>query len=125
MAGQRSEADRILFAVTDGVPLAALREKAEEVLRTVLLDPGAFGTLAARFSNCPAAGVGGNPGQLSRGDVVPEFWKPIDDFGAPGVMPRLIETRFGLQDRGSFVPHQDSAAPARAQLNPVTGKAAP
>ena len=95
-SGDLVEADHILFAVTDGVPLAALRSRAQQVLEEVLADPRRLAPLAAEFSNCPSAQVGGNLGQLSRGDVVPEFWQAIVQFAGTGVLPGLVESRYGL-----------------------------
>lgn len=95
-SGDLVEADHILFAVTDGVPLPALRSRAQQVLDDVLAEPERFAPLAAEFSNCPSAQVGGSLGQLSRGDVVPEFWQAIAQSAGTGVIPGLVESRYGL-----------------------------
>jgi peptidyl-prolyl cis-trans isomerase C len=95
-AGDLVEADHILFAVTGRVPLAALRERAQQVLDALLAEPDRFAALATEFSNCPSGKVGGNLGALSRDDVVPEFWQAIMDFGDTGVRPALVESRYGL-----------------------------
>lgn len=95
-AGAAAEADHILFAVTDGVPLAALRERAEAALHEVLAAPETFAAKAAELSNCPSGRVGGSLGQITRESVVPEFWQAIETFGATGIIPKLVETRYGL-----------------------------
>lgn len=95
-SGDLFEADHILFAVTDGVPLAALRERAEQVLAAVLAEPERFAVLAGEHSNCPSAQVGGKLGQLARSEVVPEFWQAVAQFSVTGVLPKLVETRYGL-----------------------------
>jgi peptidyl-prolyl cis-trans isomerase C len=95
-AGALFEADHILFAVTEGVPLEALRERAQAVLDDLLQGPERFAALAAEFSNCPSGGVGGSLGQIGRADVVPEFWTALDASTGTGVLPRLVESRFGL-----------------------------
>jgi peptidyl-prolyl cis-trans isomerase C len=95
-SGDLVEADHILFAVTNGVPLAALRGRARQVLDEALAEPERFAPLAAEFSNCPSAQVGGSLGQLARGDVVPEFWQAIVQSAGTGVMPALVESRYGL-----------------------------
>ncbi len=95
-SGDLIEADHILFAVTERVPLAALRERAQQVLDLVLAEPDRLAALAAEYSNCPSAQVGGNLGQLSRAEVAPEFWAAVERFGKAGLMPELIETRYGL-----------------------------
>ncbi|HEU0200860.1 MAG TPA: peptidylprolyl isomerase [Burkholderiaceae bacterium] len=95
-AGALIEADHILFAVGERVPLEALLERAEEVLSSALAAPETFGELARNYSNCPSGALNGNLGQLSRSDVVPEFWKAIESLDGIGIVPRLVETRFGL-----------------------------
>ena len=95
-SGDLVEADHILFAVTERTPLAALRARARQVLDEAIAAPQRFGDLAREFSNCPSAQVGGNLGQLGRGDVVPEFWQAIAAFGGTGTVPALVETRHGL-----------------------------
>ena len=90
------EADHILFAVTPTCPLEPLRKKAEDTLNALILQPGTFADLARALSNCPSGQLGGNLGQLTREQCVPEFWRAIMDHGQPGLMPRLVRTRFGL-----------------------------
>ncbi len=95
-AGAVAEVDHILFAVTAHVPLAPLRERAEAALRDVLAAPDSFGARAAELSNCPSGRVGGSLGQIARESVAPEFRQAIEAFGATGIIPRLVETRYGL-----------------------------
>lgn len=98
--GSIAELDHILFAVTDPAPHPALREKAQAVLADLLADDRGFAQAARAYSNCPSAEVGGNLGQLTQGDVVPEFWRAIAQHAGaspmPGVLPQLVESRFGL-----------------------------
>jgi peptidyl-prolyl cis-trans isomerase C len=89
-------ARHILFAVTPGAPLALIRTQAEKVLGELTGDPSRFTDLAARYSNCPSGAQGGNLGQLSRGECVPEFEQALFEGRAIGVLPRLINTRFGF-----------------------------
>ena len=95
-SGDLVEADHILFAVTEHTPLAALRERAQWVLEQVLAEPARFAALAAEYSNCPSAQVGGNLGQLTRSEVVPEFWQAVAQFPGTGILPKLVESRYGL-----------------------------
>ena len=95
-SGDLVEADHILFAVTEHTPLAALRERAQWVLEQVLAEPACFAALAAEYSNCPSAQVGGNLGQLTRSEVVPEFWQAVAQFPGTGILPKLVESRYGL-----------------------------
>jgi peptidyl-prolyl cis-trans isomerase C len=89
-------ARHILFALSPGVSVPGLRSKAEETLQTLRTDPGRFDEMARTLSNCPSGQVGGNLGQLSKGESVPEFDEAV--FGAmrPGLLPRLVRTRFGF-----------------------------
>jgi peptidyl-prolyl cis-trans isomerase C len=89
-------ASHILFAVTGRVPLALLRHEAESTLARVLAAPETFENTAKEVSNCPSAGVGGSLGQLLRGDSVPEFELALFDTQDLGIVPRLVNTRFGF-----------------------------
>jgi peptidyl-prolyl cis-trans isomerase C len=95
-SGDLVEASHILFQVTPNVPLDALRAKAQEILQQVLADPAQFKELARTYSNCTSAEVGGNLGQLSKGQTVPEFERAIFSLDAGEIAPRLVESRFGL-----------------------------
>jgi peptidyl-prolyl cis-trans isomerase C len=94
--GALAEADHILFAVTDTTPIEALRRHAEGVLDALLAGEAEFAQLARAESNCPSAQVGGNLGQLTRKQCVPEFWAALAQHGQEGLLPRLVPTRFGL-----------------------------
>jgi peptidyl-prolyl cis-trans isomerase C len=86
----------LLFAVTPGVDLNALRRRAEACLVDLRCRPEAFAETAAQLSNCPSAQQGGELGWLRSEDCAPEFAREV--FGRPevGVLPRLVATRFGL-----------------------------
>lgn len=94
--GELVEVDHILFQITERVPLEALRELAEQSLQELLAEPARFAELARSLSNCPSGEVGGNLGQLSRGDTVPEFERVVFAMNPGEILPRLLETRFGL-----------------------------
>lgn len=94
--GDLVEASHILFQVTPNVPLDALRAKAQEVLEQVRANPEQFKELARTYSNCTSAEVGGNLGQLSKGQTVPEFERTIFSLESGEIAPRLVESRFGL-----------------------------
>ena len=95
-SGDLVEASHILFQVTPNVPLEALRAKAQEILQQVQAQPGQFKELARTYSNCTSAEVGGNLGQLSKGQTVPEFERVIFSLDSGEIAPRLVESRFGL-----------------------------
>jgi peptidyl-prolyl cis-trans isomerase C len=95
-AGELIAASHILFAVTPGTPLTALRKRAEQLLLELVAHPDRFARYAAEYSNCPSAGVGGNLGQLQRGESAPEFEKAVFAGDRLGILPQLINTRFGF-----------------------------
>lgn len=90
------EVGHILFEAKPGAISPALREQAEQVLQQVLQNPGEFESLARTHSSCTSASVGGNLGQLSPGDTVPEFERVIFSLEAGSISPALVESPFGL-----------------------------
>lgn len=98
--GERVQARHILFAVTPGVDVQALRQRAEQVLLGVRSAPETFAEQARTTSNCPSGEQGGELGWLSAEDCAPEFARELfgqDEAQAHiGVLPRLVHSRFGL-----------------------------
>jgi peptidyl-prolyl cis-trans isomerase C len=98
--GERARVRHILFAVTPGVDVAALRKHVEPVFLDVRCDDGkgadAFATAASKWSNCPTGEQGGNLGWLAAADCAPEFAREIFGRAEIGVLPRLVHSRFGL-----------------------------
>ena len=98
--GERVQVRHVLFAVTPGVDVNALRQRAEACLLDVrCAAPGGedrFAAAAAATSNCPSGSEGGALGWLTSDDCAPEFAREL--FGKPdvGVLPRLVHSRFGL-----------------------------
>lgn len=97
--GERAHLRHILFAVTPGVDVVALRKRAEHALLEVRSHDGTgdpFVDAARTLSNCPSGAEGGELGWLTAPDCAPEFAREI--FGQPevGVLPRLVHSRFGL-----------------------------
>jgi peptidyl-prolyl cis-trans isomerase C len=98
--GERVRSRHILFAVTPGVDVVALRKRAEATLLEVRCHDGkagdGFAAAARATSNCPSGAEGGDLGWLCAADCAPEFAREI--FGRPevGVLPRLVHSRFGL-----------------------------
>jgi peptidyl-prolyl cis-trans isomerase C len=95
-SGDLAEVRHILFAVTPGTPVVALRERAEAVLAELRADPAGFAARAGELSNCPSGQQGGNLGQFGRGEMVPEFDAAVFDGEAIGILPGLVATRFGF-----------------------------
>lgn len=94
--GELVEASHILFQVTPAVDLDALRVHAGVVLADLLDNPQNFAASAKVNSNCPSGEVGGSLGQIGRGDTVPEFEQALFAAEAGSIVPKLVETRFGL-----------------------------
>jgi peptidyl-prolyl cis-trans isomerase C len=90
-------ARHILFQVTPGAPVPAIRAVAEAMLHEIRSNPALFGERAREHSNCPSGANGGNLGQLQRGETLLEFEKAIfgDDAGI-GILPKLVTTRHGF-----------------------------
>jgi peptidyl-prolyl cis-trans isomerase C len=95
-SGELAEARHILFAVTPGTPVPALRALAERTLAELRSDPARFGERARELSNCPSGAQGGSLGQFGRGQMVPEFDKALFGSSAIGVLPQLVTTRYGF-----------------------------
>jgi peptidyl-prolyl cis-trans isomerase C len=98
--GERVRVRHILFAVTPGVDVAALRRQAEPVFLDVRCHDGrasdGFAEAARKWSNCPSGEHGGELGWLSSADCAPEFARELFGHAEVGVLPRLVHSRFGL-----------------------------
>ncbi|MCC6869456.1 MAG: peptidylprolyl isomerase [Burkholderiales bacterium] len=95
VVGERLHLRHVLFAVTPGVNVAALRERAA----ATLVDVRASGTLAevARtLSNCPSGRHGGELGWLAAAECAPEFARIVFAHGGLGVLPQLVHSRHGF-----------------------------
>lgn len=98
--GEKLYARHILFAVTPGVDVVALRKRAEAALLDVRCHDDnaadAFAKAARELSNCPSGAQGGDLGWLTTNDCAPEFAKELFGHAEVGVLPRLVHSRFGL-----------------------------
>ena len=99
-SGERVRMRHILFAVTPGVDVVALRKRAEACLLDVRCHDGSagegFGKSARELSNCPSGEQGGELGWLQPSDCAPEFARELFGHVEVGVLPRLVHSRFGL-----------------------------
>jgi len=95
-SGELVAARHILFQVAPGVPVNALRARAEFALSELQKAPERFEALARECSNCPSAQHGGNLGQLQRGETVPEFEQALFDGTWTGIGAQLVKTRYGF-----------------------------
>lgn len=101
--GQARRVRHILFAVTPGVNVSALAQRAEAALLELSnksVQPERFAQLAAELSNCPSGAQGGDLGWLTPQDCAPEFAKELfflaESSQSTGLRPRLVHTRFGF-----------------------------
>ena len=98
--GDRVHVRHVLFAVTPGIDVRRLRDRAEAALLELRChrdgEGDRFPAAAAKLSNCPSGGQGGDLGWLTREDCAPEFAREIFAGLEIGVLPRLVHSRFGL-----------------------------
>ena len=99
-SGEAVTMRHVLFAVTPGVDVAALRKRAESCLIDLRCaeteGSDRFARMAADLSNCPSGAQGGNLGTLRQADCAAEFAREIFGQREVGVLPRLIHSRFGF-----------------------------
>lgn len=98
-SGERVRLRHILFAVTPGVDVVALRQRAEAALLDVRShgdQDAPFAAAARALSNCPSGEQGGELGWLTAAECAPEFAREIFGQAEVGVLPRLVHSRFGL-----------------------------
>ena len=103
VVGQALHVRHILFAVTPGVPVNALAQRAEAALLELSrqgVPADRFAQLAGELSNCPSSAQGGDLGWITPQDCAPELAKALflqnDAIQAVGLHPRLVHSRFGL-----------------------------
>ncbi len=98
--GERVHVRHILFAVTPGTDVVALRNRAEACLLEVRCHDGSasggFAAAARTLSNCPSGEQGGALGWLTPADCASEFARELFGRVEVGVLPRLVHSRFGL-----------------------------
>ena len=128
--GERVRARHVLFAVTPGVDIQALRQRAEACLLDLrsatpqeLAAGDRFATAAAASSNCPSGASGGQLGWLSVPDCAPEFARELFGHAEVGVLARLVHSRFGLhvvevleREAGTVPPYEQVRAAVMQQL---------
>ena len=103
-SGEQVRVRHILFSVTPGTDVVALRNRAETCLLDVRCHDGnargtasdGFGRSARELSNCPSGEQGGELGWLKPDDCAPEFARELFGHVEVGVLPRLVHSRFGL-----------------------------
>lgn len=98
--GERIHMRHILFALTQGMDVVRLRNRAETCLLDVRCHDGSaddgFARSAREFSNCPSGAQGGDLGWLTREEMAPELARTLFGESQVGVLPTLVHSRFGL-----------------------------
>jgi len=101
--GQSRKIRHILFAVTPGVNVNALAQRAEAALfelKRAETPVERFAVLAAELSNCPSGMHGGELGWLTPQDCAPELSKELFynqvSSETLGIFTRLVSTRHGF-----------------------------
>jgi peptidyl-prolyl cis-trans isomerase C len=91
------EAAHMLFPADpeDADAGARAKERATAALREVLAVPERFADLAREMSACSSAAQGGNLGQITRGQTVPEFETFLYNLEPGQICPVPVKTRFG------------------------------
>jgi len=92
------EAAHILFSAdsADKDAYAKATAEAQACLETLKENPHAFAELAKARSDCPSAESGGNLGQITRGQVTPEFETMLMGLEPGQLCPVPVKTRYGV-----------------------------
>ncbi len=91
------EARHILLEASPDDPLARseANELANEIIKRLNDDMSIFAELAGLHSKCPSSNTGGQLGQLSKGQTVPEFERQLFNC-KQGLAQSPIESRYGV-----------------------------
>lgn len=91
------EARHILLeaAPDDAQARSEANELANEIIKRLNEDLSLFSELASLHSKCPSSSMGGQLGQLSKGQTVPEFERQLLNC-EKGLAQSPIESRFGV-----------------------------
>lgn len=91
------EARHILLAGALEDPVARRKGmvKAAQIIESLNKAPERFGEFAREFSQCPSAKEGGNLGQLTKGQTVPEFETVLFELEEGQMSPTPVPTPFG------------------------------
>lgn len=74
----------------------AAKTRAQSVIEALAAKPAAFTDFASAYSACPSKAQGGQLGQISHGQTVPEFEAALADAPVGEVTPTPVETRYGF-----------------------------
>ena len=71
-------------------------KEAQDIIQVLTANPALFEKLARERSKCPSAQTGGNLGQVSRGQTVPEFETFLFSLEEGQLCPVPVKTRYGV-----------------------------
>ncbi|MGO8737421.1 peptidylprolyl isomerase [Rhodoblastus sp.] len=94
-SGDIYEAAHILIAATPETEAAALAAT-REIIARLKRDPSGFADAARACSACPSRENGGNLGQITRGQMVPEFERALFAMAPGEISQEPLRTRFGF-----------------------------
>ena len=89
------EAAHILIAATPETAAAAL-QAAREIIARLRQDPSGFADAARACSACPSRENGGSFGQITRGQMIPEFENALFAMAPGEISDEPLRTRFGF-----------------------------
>jgi peptidyl-prolyl cis-trans isomerase C len=91
------EARHILIAVkgSDEKDWETAYDNVNGLISIITADPGKFGKFAREMSMCPSAKNGGNLGQVTAGNTVPEFEIALCDMAAGSISNAPVKSRYG------------------------------
>ncbi|MDX6749788.1 peptidylprolyl isomerase [Geminicoccaceae bacterium 1502E] len=92
------EASHILFSASrrDEHAFAEALRLAEAAIAELWAAPQRFEELARSLSACPSAASGGNLGQISAGQVTPEFEEALAGLAVGQITPEPVTTPYGV-----------------------------
>ncbi|MDD1016472.1 peptidylprolyl isomerase [Pseudomonas rubra] len=113
----------LLECAPDDAEARSLALVQAEILHERLLQfPEQFGELAQKYSACPSKAQGGELGQISKGQTVPELERQLFTL-APGLALKPLESRYGWhlvsvdqRIEGQALPYEAVATAIRTQL---------
>ncbi|WP_370231355.1 peptidylprolyl isomerase [Marinobacter nauticus] len=114
----------LLAAAPDDIEERMRQEEAGRQLLSALLDGRSqFNELAKQYSACESRHQGGSLGQISKGQTVEEFERPVLSLNE-GLHPELIESRYGWhivrvdqRINGELLPYQHVKPQIRQYLS--------
>ncbi len=91
------EASHILFVAHphDTEAYAAAITRAESMIVELKRAPDRFEALAREQSECDSRANGGRLGQITRGEIVPEFESVLEGLAEAQIAPEPVKSRFG------------------------------